>query len=134
MKENKLQLNDSKTEVIIMIPDSYPCTETNVNSISVGECEVGLSSKAKNLGFIFDSTMQHKPQISNIVKTCHLQLRKIGKIRKYLRLSAAEKAVHAFISSRIDNGNSLLCNMPDTSIQRILTFLADMWCQEWLET
>ena len=53
------------------------------------------------------------------MKSCYWQLRKIGQLRKYLTEEAAECLIHAFISSRLDNGNSLLFGLPDYQIERL---------------
>ena len=41
------------------------------------------------------------------------------KIRKYLSLEAASSLIHAFITSRLDNGNSLLAGLPDNQIKKL---------------
>ena len=41
------------------------------------------------------------------------------KIRKYLTENAAKKLSHAFISSRLDNLNSLLFNLPNNQIKKL---------------
>ena len=121
MKENKLQLNESKTELLI-ITLSRQSYKIDVKSVKVGNCEVEPANKARNLGATFDSHMTLKPHVSAIVKSCNYQLRRIGLIRKYLSRDASEKLIHAFITSRLDNGNSLLYGLPDyltDKLQRI---------------
>ena len=54
-----------------------------------------------------------------ICKSVWYQLRNLGFIRKYLTRSAAEKIVHALISSRLDFGNALLYNLPQTKLAKI---------------
>ncbi len=60
-----------------------------------------------------------KDQINAVVKSCNIQLRAIGQIRKYLSSDAAQHLIHAFITSRLDNGNSLLSGLPDTLIGKL---------------
>ena len=43
----------------------------------------------------------------------------IWKIRQYLTTEAATSLIHAFISSRLDYGNSLLAGLPDTDILKL---------------
>ena len=57
--------------------------------------------------------------ISNICKSVRYQLRNIGFIRKYLSRSATEKIVHALISSRLDFGNALLHNLPQSQLSKL---------------
>ena len=74
------------------------------------------SAQARNLGVIFDSTMTLKPHISNIVRVSSFQIRNIGQISKYLNQSAAEQIIHAFVTSRLDNGNALFYGLPQNQI------------------
>ena len=46
-------------------------------------------------------------------------MRNIGFIRKYLTRSATEKLVHSLISSRLDFGNGLLYNLPNSQIAQL---------------
>ena len=75
-----------------------------------------FSDSCRNLGVMLDSTMTMSSQISSICKSVWYQLRNLGFIRKYLTRSAAEKIVHALISSRLDFGNALLYNLPQTKL------------------
>ena len=43
----------------------------------------------------------------------------IRKIRKYLDSHSTERLIHAFISSRIDNCNSLYCGLPVAEIEKL---------------
>ena len=74
-----------------------------------------IASQARNLGVIFDSTMTLKPHISNIVRVSSFHIRNISRIMKYLNQSAAEQIIHAFVTSRLDNGNALFLWSPAES-------------------
>ena len=63
--------------------------------------------------------MSMKQQINSVVKSCNFQLRSIGQIRQYLTSEAASSLIHAFISSRLDYGNSLLAGLPDTELLKL---------------
>ena len=63
--------------------------------------------------------MTLNPHVSSLVRSCNWQLRRIGQIRKFLDKAASEKLIHAFISSRLDNGNALLYGLPDYQITRL---------------
>ena len=118
MKNNKLQLNADKTEFILITP-SRQSSKVTVDNVSVGNCDVPVASTARNLGATFDCHMTLQPHVSSIVKSCYWQLRRIGQLRKYLNKEAAERIIHAFISSRLDKGNALLFGLPDNQIDRL---------------
>ena len=118
MRENKLQLNDEKSELIIITP-SRQSHKVTIDSIKIGNAIVKATPSAKNLGALFDKHMNLSDHITNLVRSCNFQLRCIGRARKYLTHEAAEKVIHAFISSRIDCGNSLIYNLPAYQIERV---------------
>ena len=47
-------------------------------------------------------------QVDALCKTTHYHLSNIGRIRHLLSDRAAEQLVHAFVTARLDDGNSLL--------------------------
>lgn len=118
MRENKLKLNEDKTEFVVILPTKQS-HKVQVQSISIGDCDIEPSKSARNLGATFDSHMNLVPHVSSLVRSCNYQLRRIGKIRKYLTQACCEKLIHAFITSRLDNGNSLLFGLPDYQIDRL---------------
>jgi hypothetical protein len=60
-----------------------------------------------------------KDQISAIAKSAHFALHKISQICVYLDQKATERLVHAFVSSRLDYCNSLLCGLPARDIAKL---------------
>ena len=63
--------------------------------------------------------MTLKPHISNIVRVSSFYIRNISRIRKYFNQSAAEQIIHAFVTSRLDNGNALLYGLLQNQISHI---------------
>ena len=118
MQKNKLKLNEEKTELLILLP-ARQIHKCSLSSINIGGCQIEASSTVRNLGVLFDSTLQMKPQVNAIVKSCNFQLRRIGKLRQYLSSEAATNLIHAFITSRLDYGNSLLVGLPDKEIAKL---------------
>ena len=57
-----------------------------------------------------DSVMDLEMHVNSVVRSCYMHLRGIGLIRKFLTEDAAATLVHAFVSSRLDNLNGILCN------------------------
>ena len=88
-------------------------------SIRIGGDIVHTCDSARNLGVIFDSRMDMHSHISRLAQLSFIQLRNIRAIKNVLSLPALEKIIHAFISSRIDYGNSLLYGLPEYAIKRV---------------
>ena len=118
MKDNFLKLNDDKTE-FLLLGSPNQLSKIDIPFIKIGDSQIMPSNQARNLGIIFDSSMSLKPHISNIVRSSVFQIRNIGNIRKYLNHSATEQLIHAFITSRLDNGNSLLFGLPANQLYRL---------------
>ena len=129
MCQNKLKLNDSKTEFFILTPRQV--SKLNINDITVGNSVVRPSDTVRNLGVSFDSCLNMEAQISNTCKSAFYMLYNLRRIRKYLDQTNAETLIHAFISSKIDYCNGLLYGLPDTQImklQRIQNACARLVC------
>ena len=105
MRQNFLKWNDEKTE-FLLFGSRQQLSKVYLPFIKIGDSQI-TSSQARNLGVIFDSTMTLKSHISNIVCVSSFHIRNISRIRKYLNQSAAEQIKHAFVTSRLDNGNAL---------------------------
>ena len=107
MRDNFLQLNPDKTEILLLStkPGLQVC---DLQSLTIANSNVSSSKSAKNLGVVFDSTLKMEEHINATCRTAFYHLRNISRIRPYLTQSAAEKVVHAFVSSRLDYCNSLL--------------------------
>lgn len=116
MSSNMLKLNDEKTEVMYITSPFYQ-KRLNFHPISVDQTMVSNSSSARNIGVIFDSSLLMKDHIDYICKTSHFQLRNIRLIRKYLNQDAAATLIHSLISTRIDYCNSLLANLPTSTLR-----------------
>ena len=130
MCQNKLKLNDSKTEFLI-IGTPRQVSKLKINDITVGNSVVRPSDTVRNLGVSFDSCLNMEAQISNTCKSAFYMLYNLRRIRKYLDQTNAETLIHAFISSKIDYCNCLLYGLPDTQImklQRIQNACARLVC------
>ena len=106
MLNDKLKLNDDKTEFII-IGTTQQLAKVSIDTLRVGAATITPVSSARNLGSWFDLKMT---MAIHILKTCNsafYYLYNLGRIRKYLSKDNTKSLVHAFISSRIDYCNSL---------------------------
>jgi len=122
MTENKLKLNDDKTEVMFIASDYYRKLIA-LENISIDSTVIVPTSSVRNIGVIFDHALTMKNQVTTVCRSLHLHLRNIGSIRKCISHEACEKLIHALVTSRLDNGNATLYGLPDTQLGRLQRML-----------
>ena len=71
------------------------------------------------MGVIFSNIMRVHKQVDALCRAAHYHLNNIGRIRHLLSDRAAEQLVHAFVTARLDNGNSLLLGITKTQMARL---------------
>ena len=118
MSQNFLQLNSSKTEAI-QIGTPHQLHSSVISSVSFLGHNFPLSPSVTNLGVRFDPHLSFEHHITHICKTSFFHLRNIAKLRPSLSRPAAERLIHAFVTSRLDYCNALLIGIPGKSLQRL---------------
>ena len=118
MLENKLKLNDEKTEAILFHAKSL-LTDSLPSSITVGTSQIDFSTSARNLGYIITDDMSLNAHISHTCRTAYIAIRQISTIRKYLTIEATKTLVCSFVLSRLDYCNSLLAGCPQHLIDKL---------------
>ena len=81
----------------------------------------------KILGFTLDCHLTMNAHVSNIARTCYLELRRLTSIRRFLTRTATATLVSAFVLSRIYYCNSLLFGSTHdvtSHLQRIQNYAA----------
>ncbi len=81
LSDNKLQLNNSKTEVLIVSSKHKKSTCENL-SIQIWDLKIELKSNVKNLGVMQDDKLSMDWQVSHICKAANFHLRNINRIRR----------------------------------------------------
>ena len=118
MDENKLQLNESKTEILFMSKPSMlskfqkPVMEINGN-------EIIPSTQVRNLGVIFDETLSLSPHISTMCQKMFIDMKQISFYRKYMTLNVATQLMVSLVLTKIDYCNSLLSGIPICLIEKL---------------
>ena len=102
-----LKLNDDKTEVIIF-GTKQNLSEMDDVSVRIGDSPVAPSSSVRNLGVCYDSNLKMDLHVSAVCRTSVMQLKNIGRIRKYLTHDATKTLINAMVTSRLDYANGLL--------------------------
>ena len=129
MIRNKLKINDSKTEFLIITSLFLKPSFDDLN-IMVGDSNIVSSNSARNLGMIFDKCMKLDYHISSVCKSTYFHLRNIGSIRNILSNDACAQLIHSLVTVRLDYCNSILYGLPDNSLyrlQKIQTLLQEFW-------
>ena len=116
--KNKLVLNDGKTE-IIHIYSNFTKNCPTCPDINIGNVTITPKTEVCDLGVIFDKHLAFMSQINKVCKSAFYALNNIRKIRKYLDSHSTERLIHAFVSSRIDNCNSLYSGLPVAEIEKL---------------
>lgn len=122
MVNNKLKLNDDKTEVMF-ISSRYYQNFIKLDNFTIDDVIIQPASSVRNIGIIFDNIMSMGEQVTSICKSTHYHLRNIGRIRKCITFEACEKLIHALVTSRLDCGNALLYGLPDYQFYRLQRML-----------
>jgi hypothetical protein len=73
----------------------------------------------RNLGVLFDKSIDLKQHITATCKSANYHLYNIGRLRKYLTKEACETLVHAFITTKLDYCNSLFYGLPDLLLRKL---------------
>ena len=97
MKNNKLKLNDDKTDLLVLTARHRP--QPPIESIVVGSDLIYPSETAKNLGIVFDTTLSLEKQVTAICKAGLYHIRNISHIKKHLSFESNQVLIHAFVTS-----------------------------------
>ena len=118
MRKNKLQFNDSKTEVMI-ICSGHNHSKVNIPHIQVGDSVIQPVSVVRNIGAQLDEPLSMRSHVNSLCSRAHFYLRNISKIRHLLDRRTTATLFHAYVTSRPDNGNALLCGLPQTLLSKV---------------
>ena len=118
MSQDKLLMNDAKTE-LILIGTRQQLAKITIDGITVGHSVIAPQSPVRNLGAWLDSNLSMGNHITKTSSAAFYYLYNTRRIRKYLSKECAETLIHAFISSRLDYCNSLLYGLPAYQIQEL---------------
>ena len=124
---NMLKLNDKKTELMLVTSKRTKHLHNLPASITMGNAQIPINQSVKNLGFSLDCHLTMNAHVSNIARTCYLELRRLASIRRFLTSTATATLVSSFVLSRIDYCSSLLFGSTHdvtSHLQRIQNYAA----------
>ena len=109
MVQNKLQLNEGKTEALLVQVVAISNSEKDLPaSIQIGSSVVPFVKSVRNLGVSLDSRLSMKEHIDKVCQMAYWKLRRISPNRQYLTEDAAKTLVIFLVLSRLDYGKCLL--------------------------
>ncbi len=115
---NRLMINDSKTEVML-IGTWQQLAKIRVDGIKVGNETITPVNCVKNLGVHQDQNLRMDKHVAAICSKSFYQLYRLRKLRKFLTPEATQTLVHAFITSNLDYCNALFYGMPQYLFDRL---------------
>ena len=118
---NKLKLNADKTDAILICS---PRVKNNIAMphIDMGNMTVPIYNAARNIGVLFDDALTMKNHIQHRCRVAYFHIHCIGKIRHLLDRKTTEIMINAYVTSRLDYGNSLLYGVSEhllSQLQRV---------------
>ena len=102
-----------------MIASRQQRKKVSLSGIHIGGLCVSATASTRNLGVFFDQSLDMDAQVTAICKAAYFHLRNINSVRKSLSQKDAAALIHAFVTSRLDNGNSLLVGMSSASLDKL---------------
>ena len=130
MLQNKLMLNDRKTELLV-IGTPRQVSKFKSNGISIGGTAIKPSHNVINLGVLNDTQLNMDSKIISVCKSAYYMIYNLRRIRKYFDQDSMKIVVHAMITSKLDYCNGLLYGLPDSQIvklQRVQNTCARLIC------
>ena len=115
-----LKLNTNKT-ILQIFPASSTVIDLDIH-VSNSSDVIKSSRVAKNLGFLVDVQLKFTEQVSQTIKSCSFQLKKISSFRNCMTRDTCKRLIGALVLSRLNFCASLyqLCRKKDKQrLQRL---------------
>ena len=114
-----LKINPDKTEILLLYPKTME-KEVIIRGTMINENQcIRFSDVVKNVGVWLDKHLDLNYHTNKIVSHSYKILKDIGRIRSVLSCKHTEMLVHAVITSRLDNCNSLYYNMNKANLDKL---------------
>ena len=118
MDENRLKMNNSKTE-FIMFGSQQHLLKCTTNTININRKEIPKSNFIKYLEGWVDAMLSFKTHTTKKCQSAMVNLVKIHNIRKYLRDDAAKTLLVGLFLSHLDYANAILAGLPERDINKL---------------
>lgn len=121
MNEYFLCLNQGKTNILVMAPPSVQ-PEIIIRGVFIERACIRFVNSAKNLGVVLDSVLSFEDQITKVVQSCNLIIKKLSQIKGFLSKQDLQQLVSSHVFSYLDYCNSLYYGINSdliTKLQRV---------------
>ena len=113
-----LKMNESKTEFLVISSRQAAC-KIQTPTLNIGGHTIVPTNSARNIGVIMDSQASMEAHVNNICKKAYGQLHNICKIKRYIDRDSLECIIHAFVTTKLDFCNSVLCGIGQSLTVRL---------------
>ena len=111
MTANLLSLNPSKTKFMLIGLPQQISKISNPSLSLPSNHPITPTVSARNLGFIFDSSLTFSKQISSLSSACNYRIRDLRRIGHILDLKPASVIATSLVHCKLDYCNSLYLNL-----------------------
>ena len=116
-----LQMNDSKTEIIVFGP-SRVLSEIQIKGVNISSnTSLRFVNSVKNLGIHMDNALTMERQVIELKKKCFYTLRNITKIRFLLSTEQRKTIVNSLVVSCLDYCNGLYFGISEKLMSQLQT-------------
>ena len=111
-----LQLNSDKTE-LIWFGSLARIAVQNLSLQFGSDTIIEPAAVIRDLGVLLDSELSMKQHVCKVAAACFYQLRRLRQIRRRVGQDVTTRLVLALVTSRLDYCNSVLANLPQSTIE-----------------
>ena len=98
---NMIRLNDNKKELMLVTSKRTKHLHNLPTTITIGNAQIPLKQSVKKLGFALDCHLTMNAHVSNIARTCYLELHRLASIHRFLTSTANDTLVSAFFCQEL---------------------------------
>ena len=122
MTQNKLKLNQNKTEaIVVQTKNSYSSCPLSSRFNTTWQCSWprGCIPHIKSLGVLFDQFLTFEDQLNSIISCCNIHLRNLPVIGSKLSYDLKRLIIHWLIFAKLDYSIGLLYGLPEFLINKL---------------
>lgn len=120
MSANKLKLNPSKTEALIMhVKSKISSQQQTPLQLKLDGEVIDTLPVAKSLGIKFDEYLTFEKQIESVLQSSYASLRNLRVIGSKLSYDLKRQLIHCLIFSKLDYCNGLYYDLPDYLLKKL---------------